>query len=389
MKVNNWPVYSKEEADIIRKILLSNKVNYLFGDEGKKFEKNFSTFSNCKYALAVANGTLALDLCLRSIDLENNDEVIVTGRSFVASASCISVLGAEPVFVDVDINSQNLDVNLLEKALTKKTKAILCVHFAGFPCNMKKIMSFARKNNLYVIEDCAQAHGAKINRKSVGSFGDISAWSFCNDKIITTGGEGGMVTTNSKKLYNKVASFNNHGKNLKKFYSLTSKKIKSFPYIHDELGLNYRLTEIQSALGNFQLKKIKEWTKLRNNNADYIINKIKELQIVNVPEIDKNYVHAFYKLYITLNNEFIKPEKNRSNILDALISEGVNASFGSCGRIFAEKAFKNTKTIPNGLPVSSLLERNSIMLQVHPTMTAKELKHTAKTLHKVLLDHQK
>ena len=389
MKVNNWPVYSKEEADIIKKILLSNKVNYLFGNEGKKFEKNFSTFSNCKYALAVANGTLALDLCLRSIDLENNDEVIVTGRSFVASASCISVLGAEPVFVDVDINSQNLDINLLEKALTKKTKAILCVHFAGFPCNMKKIMSFARKNNLYVIEDCAQAHGARINRKSVGSFGDISAWSFCNDKIITTGGEGGMVTTNSKKLYNKVASFNNHGKNLKKYYSLTSKKIKSFPYIHDELGLNYRLTEIQSALGNFQLKKMKEWTKLRNSNANYIINKIKELHIVNVPEIDKNYVHAFYKLYITLNNEFIKPGKNRSNILDALISEGVNASFGSCGRIFAKKAFKNTKTIPNGLPVSSLLERNSIMLQVHPTMTAKELKHTAKTLHKVLLDHQK
>ena len=189
MKVNNWPVYSKEEADIIRKILLSNKVNYLFGDEGKKFEKNFSSFSNCKYALAVANGTLALDLCLRSIDLEKNDEVIVTGRSFIASASCISVLGAEPVFVDVDINSQNLDINLLEKAVTKKTKAILCVHFAGFPCNMKKIMSFARKNNLYVIEDCAQAHGARINRKSVGSFGDISAWSFCNDKIITTGGE--------------------------------------------------------------------------------------------------------------------------------------------------------------------------------------------------------
>ena len=389
MKFNNWPAYSKEEADIIRKILLSNKVNYLFGNEGKKFEKNFSSFSNCKYALAVANGTLALDLCLRSIDLEKNDEVIVTGRSFIASASCISVLGAEPVFVDVDINSQNLDINLLEKALTKKTKAILCVHFAGFPCNMKKIMSFARKNNLYVIEDCAQAHGARINRKSVGSFGDISAWSFCNDKIITTGGEGGMVTTNSKKLYNKVASFNNHGKDLKKYYSLTSKKIKSFPYIHDELGLNYRLTEIQSALGNFQLKKMKEWTKLRNNNANYIMNKIKDLHIVNVPEIDKNYIHAFYKLYITLNKEFFKPGKNRSNILDALISEGINASFGSCGRIFAEKAFGNTKTIPNGLPVSSWLEKNSIMLQVHPTITAKELKHIANTLHKVLFNHQK
>ena len=254
---------------------------------------------------------------------------------------------------------------------------------------MKKIMSFARKNNLYVIEDCAQAHGARINRKSVGSFGDISAWSFCNDKIITTGGEGGMVTTNSKKLYNKVASFNNHGKDLKKYYSLTSKKIKSFPYIHDELGLNYRLTEIQSALGNFQLKKMKEWTKLRNNNANYIMNKIKDLHIVNVPEIDKNYIHAFYKLYITLNKEFFKPGKNRSNILDALISEGINASFGSCGRIFAEKAFGNTKTIPNGLPVSSWLEKNSIMLQVHPTITAKELKHIANTLHKVLFNHQK
>ena len=212
MKLNTWPNFTSKEADAVKKILLSNKVNYLFGDEGKKFEDNFSKFCNVKHSLAVANGTLALDLCLRSIQINQGDEVIVTGRTFIASASSISILGGTPVFVDVDPNSQNIDVNLISKAISKKTKAIICVHFAGYPCNMPKILEIAKQNNLFVIEDCAQAHGAMIGNKSVGSFGDINAWSFCNDKIMTTGGEGGMITTNSSKFYKSACAFNNHGK---------------------------------------------------------------------------------------------------------------------------------------------------------------------------------
>ncbi len=389
MTSSNWPKYSRKESEIISNILLSNKVNYLFGNEGKKFEKNFSKFTNTKYALALANGTLALDLCLRSIEVKEKDEVIVTGRTFIASASCISLLGAKPIFVDVDINSQNLDTNLIEKAITKNTKAIVCVHFSGFPCDMPKIMKLAKKNSLLVIEDCAQAHGAKINNRSVGSFGHINAWSFCNDKIMTTGGEGGMITTNNKNLYKKAASFNNHGKNLKKYYSLTSKSLNSFPYIHDELGLNYRLTEIQSALGNYQLKKMKEWNRLRNRNALYIINKVKDLHLVNFPVIHDKYTHAFYKLYLTINPKYLKVGKNRSHILKSLNQHGVNASFGSSGRVFAEKAFRDARTIPIGLPNSSFLEENSIMLQVHPTISFSDLKKTTSALYKILLNFQK
>ena len=386
---NSWPKFTKKESELVQKILLSNKVNYLFGSEGKKFEKNFSRFSNTKYALAVANGTLALDLCLRSIGIKNGDEVIVTGRTFIASASCISILGGKPIFVDVDINSQNIDINLLEIAKTAKTKAILCVHFAGFPCDMEEIMKFAKKNSLFVIEDCAQAHGARIHERSVGSFGDINAWSFCNDKIMTTGGEGGMVTTNNKTLYKSVASFNNHGKNLAKYESLSKKDLSNFPYIHEELGLNYRLTEMQSAIGNYQLKKIKKWTSLRNRNANIIINKVKNLEIVNTPVVNKKYTHAFYKLYLTINTDYLKRGKSRAHILRALNSYGVNASFGSSGRVFAEKAFRKISTIPEGLPNSSKLEKDSIMLPVHPTLTLNETKKISSLTYKVLLDHQK
>ena len=386
---SQWPFFSKGEIKAVRKILESNKVNYLFGDEGDRFEKNFAKFSDSKYALAVANGTLALDLCMRSIGISKNDEVIVTGRTFIASASCISILGGTPVFVDVDLNSQNINVELIKRAITKKTKAIICVHFAGFPCDMPEIMKMAKKNSLFVIEDCAQAHGAKINNRSVGSFGDINAWSFCNDKIMTTGGEGGMVTTNNKNLYNWICSFNNHGKDLRKYYAISKKAINTFPLIHDSLGLNYRLTEMQSAIGNFQLNKMQSWIRIRNRNAEIIIKKLKDLDLIVTPNIDKKFSHAFYKLYLTIDPNYLKPKKNRGSILKELNKRGVMASFGSSGRVFAEKAFHKFKTVPPGLPNSSFLEENSIMIQVHPTITKNEISNTASIIHKVLLGFQK
>ena len=161
----SWPSFSTKEAKIISKVLMSNNVNYLFGKIGKEFEDKFAAFSNTKHALAMANGTLALDASLRSLKLSPGDEVLVTSRSFIASASSIALLGAVPVWCDVDINSQNIDINEIEKKYTKKTKAILCVHFAGFPCDMEQIMSFAKSKNIFVIEDCAQAHGASLNKE--------------------------------------------------------------------------------------------------------------------------------------------------------------------------------------------------------------------------------
>tara|TARA_B100000900_G_scaffold400922_1_gene405044 strand:- start:5727 stop:6899 length:1173 start_codon:yes stop_codon:yes gene_type:complete len=388
-KKNNWPSFTKEEGDAVKRILLSNKVNYLFGGEGKRFEKNFSDFTNSKFSLALANGTLALDLCLRAIGIKKGDEVIVTGRTFIASASCISLLGGKPVFVDVNINSQNIDLISIKKALTKKTKAVICVHFAGFPCDMPSIIKFAKHNKLFVIEDCAQAHGARIAGKSVGSFGDINAWSFCNDKIMTTGGEGGMITTNNPSLFKKAASFNNHGKNLTKFFDLSDKKISMFPYIHDSLGLNYRMTEMQSAIGNIQLSRIQKWNQIRNRNAEVIINKIKNLNIVKVPKINSEFNHAFYKLYLVLQSEFIKSGFSRDDIIDEITKRGVSVSFGASGRVFLEKGFKTYKTIPKGLPNSTYLEQNSLMFEVHPTITLEEIRLTASKIYDVLLEFEK
>lgn len=391
MTMNNkysWPSFSATESKIVSDVLRSNKVNYLFGDNGAKFEKNFANFSQTKFALAVANGTLALDLCWRAINLQKGDEVLVTSRSFVASASSIALLGAVPVWCDVDLNSQNIDIAEIEKKCTNKTKAILCVHFAGFPCDMENIISFAKSKNIYVIEDCAQAHGAKLNGKSVGSFGHISAWSFCNDKIMSLGGEGGMISSNSKALYQFVSSFNNHGKNLKKYYS--SKKYKNFPYIHDALGSNYRLTEMQSALGIYQLSKIKSWTALRERNAKIYINSISDLKIVSIPIVPSSVQHAWYKLYITLNPKLFKKSFSRELLIDNLGNHSVPCSFGGSGEIYKEKAFKILSPLKSGLlKNASLLERNSLMLQVHPTITVKEVQRRAKILRLELIKAQK
>jgi len=380
-----WPKYSLKEKSLVNKVISSNKVNYLFGHEGKEFEKKFSEFSNSKFSLAVANGTLALDLCLRAISIKKNDEVLVTSRSFIASASCISLLGAKPIFCDVDINSQNISIEEIKSKITKKTRALICVHFAGFPCNMPEIMKFAKQKNIKVIEDCAQAHGAKINNKSVGSFGDLSAWSFCNDKIMTLLGEGGMVTTNSKKYFDFISSFNNHGKNLSKYFK--PKDHKSFPFFHDSIGSNYRLTELQSAVGIYQLSKMNEWNKLRTRNASIIIESVRNIKLVSYPLLPKDYHHAWYKLYLTINNQMLKKLSKRQNILDDLRSNNVPAFFGGCGEIYREKAFAKLQP-KNRLLSASYLENNSIMLEVHPTITIKEIKRRAGVLKDILLKHQ-
>lgn len=382
----SWPSYSSEEISSVVKVLRSNKVNYLFGNKGKEFEASFSKYIGSEYSLAVANGTLALDLCLRACKISTGDEVIVTSRSFVASASCILALGAIPIFSDVDINSQNITPHHISSLISRRTKAIICVHFAGYPCEMPEIMKFAKKNNIYVIEDCAQAHGATINGKSVGTFGDINAWSFCNDKIMTTCGEGGMVTTNSKNLYKLAEAFNNHGKNFKKIEKNKNKRLYDFPFVHDQVGLNYRMTEMQSAVGIIQLKKLPSWQKYRKRNAEVYINEFKDLRIVSTPAIPNNIEHAWYKLYLTINTKYLSKGITRKNIIEEINKNDIYCSFGSCGSIYKEKAFKGLRK--NKTLNSSFLEEHSIVLEVHPTIPKKIIVERSKVIKKILLRFQ-
>ena len=309
--LSSWPKYSQEEAEAISKVLLSNKVNYWTGDEIKCFENEFSNFVKTKYAIALANGTVAIDAALKSMGLGEGDEVIVTSRTFIASVSAIVNAGAIPIFADVDIDTQNITSQTIEDKITNNTKAIICVHLAGWPCDMDPILQLATKNNLWVIEDCAQAHGAVYKGKHVGSIGHIGCWSFCQDKIITTGGEGGMITTNDYTLWKKIWSLKDHGKN---WDSIHSKKIsQGFRWVHDSFGTNWRMTELQATIGRIQLRKLPEWTTKRNQNAEAIWSSASKLPNIRVPKYrcgdcliactnGDACINACYKCYIFVQN---------------------------------------------------------------------------------------
>ena len=265
-----WPSFTQEESDAVAKVLLSNRVNYWTGEECREFEKEFAEWVSCNYAVAVANGTLALDLALKALEIGAGDEVVVTSRTFIASVSCIVTAGATPVFADVDTDSQNITAETIRALLTPKTRAIICVHLAGWPCDMDPIMALANEYGLKVIEDCAQAHGACYKGRSVGSIGHIGAWSFCQDKVMSTGGEGGMVTTNDRDLWFRMWSYKDHGKSWEAVYD--REHLPGFRWVHDSFGTNWRMTEMQGAIGRIQLRRMPEWHAARQRNAGAILN---------------------------------------------------------------------------------------------------------------------
>ncbi len=377
-----WPKYSSEEIQAVSNVLKSGKVNYLYGNIGKEFEKEFANFVGTNYALALANGTLALDIALRAIGISHGDEVIVTPRSYIASVSSVSLLGGNPKFVDIDFNSQNITAETIEPAITKKTKAIICVHLAGMPCEMDSIMKLARKHKLKVIEDCAQAHGAKYKGRSVGSIGHIGTWSFCNDKIMTLGGEGGMITTNSKQYINFAQSFNNHGKNFNKIFK-DKNKIPKFRYIHDSIGSNYRMTEMQAAIGRIQLRNLSNWISARQKNAKAIFESVADMPIINIPSVDPHLHHAFYKCYLTINHKFLSDNWSRDRIISEINNFGVKCFSGSCPEIYLEKFYKNN-SIPR-LPISKKLGEESLMFEVHPGLTKKNILKKKSVIKSVLM----
>lgn len=377
-----WPSFTKEEITAVSNVLASNKVNYWTGQEGREFEKEFATYTDCKYAVAVGNGTLALDLALHSLNIKQGDEVIVTSRTFIASISSIVNAGATPVFADVELDSQNISARTITPVLTDKTKAIICVHLAGWPCEMDDIMALANQHGLFVIEDCAQAHGAKYKGRSVGSIGHIGAWSFCQDKIMSTGGEGGMLTTNDENLWRTAWAFKDHGKSYKAVYETDHPP--GYRWLHESFGTNWRLTEMQSAIGRIQVKRMPEWTKLRTEYSQKIFEACEPYSFINIHQAPNYIEHAYYKCYITLNDEKLPSSWNRDKIINAISDQGVPCFSGSCSEVYKEKAFENTTYLPKSVLLNAKkLGECSLMFLVHPTLTNKEISKTCEVIKEI------
>jgi len=382
-RLSPWPFFTQEEARAVQQVLLSNKVNYWTGSECHEFEKEFSIWSGVKYAVSIANGTLSLEIALRALEIGEGDEVIVTSRTFIASVSSIVNMGAIPIFSDVSLDSQNISTEFIRHKITNKTKAILCVHLAGWPCDMDEIMTLANENNLYVIEDCAQAHGAKYKGMSVGSIGHIGCWSFCQDKIMTTGGEGGMVTTNDELLWRNMWSQKDHGKDYETVYK--QKHPKGFRWLHESFGSNYRMTEMQAAIGRIQLKKIQDWHNKRLENANKIWSVAKQCRGLRVPDIPEYIEHAAYKCYVFVSPSQLKKEWGRDRIINEINVLGVPCYSGSCSEVYLEKAFDNTVFRPkHRLTNAKKLGETSLMFLVHPTLTDVEIQRTCDVIFSVM-----
>lgn len=380
---SSWPCFTEQESEAVSRTLLSNKVNYWTGTECREFEKEFAVWTDCEYAVALSNGTLALDVALKAMNIGQGDDVIVTSRTFLASASCIVTAGANPIFADVDLNSQNITAATIKAVLTPKTKAIIVVHLAGMPAEMDDIMALAKAHDVYVIEDCAQAHGAKYKGRSVGSIGHVGAWSFCQDKIMTTGGEGGMVTTNDKALWNAMWSYKDHGKSYDVIYH--QQHAPGFRWLHDSFGTNWRMLEMQAVIGRIQLTRMADWMVKRQANSQMLDEAVADLAIVRCIEVPDYIEHAQYKHYLFIRPEFLKNGWTRDKIIEAINEQGVPAYQGSCSEIYLEKAFDNTPWRPiNRLPNARQLGEISLMFLVHPTLTQDEIVKTSMVIRDVL-----
>lgn len=391
-----WPSFTQDEAEAVKQTLLSNRVNYWTGQACREFEKEFAAWCGTMHAVALANGTLALDVALKGLGIGPGDEVVVTPRTFIASVSCVVNAGATPVFADVDAESGNITAITIERVLTPKTRAVICVHLAGWPCDMDPIMALAKQHGLKVIEDCAQAHGARYKDRSVGSIGHVGAWSFCQDKIMTTGGEGGMVTTSDEALWRTMWAYKDHGKSYEAVYE--RQHPPGFRWLHESFGTNWRMLEMQAAIGRIQLGRMPEWTRRRQANADALTSALQPFADVSGPvrlpqlackgcvqPCANGCVHANYKFYAYVRPENLAQGWTRDRIVEAINAEGVPCYQGSCSEVYLEKAFDGTPWRPRErLPVAKALGETSLMFLVHPTLTQAEIEMTVAVIQKVM-----
>ncbi len=378
-----WPRFEHDEIEAAVRVLQSGKVNYWTGDEGREFEQEFAQFAGCSYAVAVANGSVALELALYALGIGEGDEVIVTPRTFVASASSVVLRGARPVFADVDPDSGNITADSIRDVLTPRTRAIIAVHLGGWPCEMDEICAVAREHGLKVIEDCAQAHGATYKGRPVGSLGDVSAWSFCQDKIMTTGGEGGMLTTSDPEIWEKAWSYKDHGKSYEAVYR--RQHPPGYRWLHESFGTNWRMTEMQSAIGRVVLKKVPEWVRIRRRNANLLAERLQKVDGLRVPLPPAHIGHAYYRFYAYVRPEALKPGWNRDRIMVEINRMGIPCTVGSCSEVYLEKCFEQAGLQPPArLPVAAQLGETSLAFLVHPTLDEEHMQDTAEVVANVM-----
>lgn len=383
-KTSPWPSFTDEEIVAVTAVLASNRVNYWTGDEGRRFETEFAAWAGSTRAIALANGTLALDLALQARGIGAGDEVIVTPRTFIASVSTVVNAGATPVFADVERDSGNISPSSIAAVLTERTRAIIPVHLGGWPCDMDGIMALAEARGIVVIEDCAQAHGAKIGERSVGSIGHIGAWSFCQDKIMTTGGEGGMITTDDDALWNAMWSFKDHGKSWDAVYN--QQHAPGFRWVHNGFGTNWRMLEMQAVIGRIQLRRMASWTKRRAAIADRLRQGLIPFSsALRVPVPVEGMTHAYYRQYAYVRPEGLKKGWSRDRIIAECTARGAVVMQGSCPEVYLEKAFDGTPWRPlQRLPVARELGETSLMFLCHPTLTDAEVTATIEVVTDVL-----
>lgn len=382
-----WPYYSEEEQCAVKDVICSGKVNYWTGEECRFFEREYAEYTRRKFAVSVFNGTLALELALIAYNVGDGDEVIVTSRTFIASASCAVMRGAVPIVADVNSDSQNITAATIEKKITSRTRAIVCVHLAGWPCDMDSIMKLAALHNLIVIEDCAQAHGARYKGKPVGSLGHIAAFSFCQDKIISTGGEGGMLVTDDEEIFKKCWAYKDHGKSFDACYK--REHAPGFRWLHESFGTNWRMTEMQASIGRIQLRKLDDWVKSRRSAAERFNKAFSDLPALRLTIPPADIYHSYYKYYMFVRPDMLKPDWSRDKIIAEVVAAGIPCFSGSCSEIYLEKAFDHpidgVEVRPaERFPVARELGETSLMLLVHPTLSEQNIDDTIKVVRSVI-----
>ncbi|WP_224826139.1 DegT/DnrJ/EryC1/StrS aminotransferase family protein [Cognatishimia sp. MH4019] len=361
----SWPHYDSEQIDAVSAVLHSGKVNAWTGPDVRAFEEEYAAALGVKHALAMANGSVTLNAALQVLGLQPGDEVIVTPRSFVVSASCVPLFGGRAVFADVDPDTQNITPATIAKQITPRTRGIIAVHLGGWPCDMDGIMALANDHGLWVIEDCAQAHGAMIDDRPVGSFGTMASFSFCQDKIMTTGGEGGLLVTNDDTLWRKAWSYKDHGKDYATVFE--TEHAPGFRWLHEHPGTNLRMSGMAAAIGRVQLKRLPEWTAHRTRIAGIFADAFTPLPALRTPLPAPGFTHAWYRFYTFVRPERLAPGWDRDRILAEITEAGFPTFSGSCSEIYREKLFEGAVDAP--LPIARDLGETSMAFLTDPTIS--------------------
>ncbi|WP_255738616.1 DegT/DnrJ/EryC1/StrS aminotransferase family protein [Frankia sp. CiP3] len=402
-----WPVFRPEEIATATATMRRGDVSYWTGREGRRFEREFAEAVGACHGVAVANGTVALEIALRVVGVGPGDEVVVPARSTIAPVNCVAALGARPVFADVDAESQTITVDCVRRVLTARTRAVVAVHLAGWPADMDALRGLARTRGLAVIEDCGQAHGATLRGRSVGTRGDIGVWSFGYDRILSTAGEGGMVTTDDAALYRAAWSYKEQGRRFAVVDAgaeprpepdglstddlggdgsddLDWEQGGGSPLAHGGFGTNARMHELAAAVGRAGLPHLPEMVERRRDNALLLALRLRDVAALRLVSPPSHVGHAYYRWYAFVRTDLLHDGWDRNRVVAAVRAEGVPCFTGCPREVYREAAVPARWRPAASLPVARELGRTAIALLVHPALDLSDISDASDALVKVM-----